>query len=470
MRPGGARSSERATRPHDAVRRHDVNDAAKPLWSEGLFLRPQHFQRQDAYHESRLHQVACALHPYGWGLRCARFDGQSLRSGVLRATQLSVVFPDGTVYAAPDCDELPPPLMLADLPATTNELTVHVALPSLKARGGNAPEADSEAAARYRRVTASTPDLYSEADEADITYLRPQPRLLAGTPGQDAFTTIPVARITRSSTGGFAQDRRFLPPAVGLQACPELMVALRGLLDALQAKGEALLGLHREPSPHVIEFRSGDVASFWLLHTVNGAGAALAHLYQNPDFAPERLHQELARLAGSLLTFAPTYRLADLPGYDHRQPGPGFWRLFEIIHELLDTVISTRCAAIALTETKASYHLGHLDSQRIDRNSSFYIAVRADLPPAELVSLVPLQFKVGAPDDVENAVLAALPGVPLSHQAQVPPAIPVRPGATYFLIDGRGALYERMLKTQSIMIYVPSEVPGLTLELVAVLP
>ena len=34
---------------------------AKLLWGEGLFLRPQHFQQQDRYHEARLNQTACAL-------------------------------------------------------------------------------------------------------------------------------------------------------------------------------------------------------------------------------------------------------------------------------------------------------------------------------------------------------------------------------------------------------------------------
>ena len=40
--------------------------AAKILWGEGLFLRPQHFQRQDQYHEMRLHRtVARCIHICG---------------------------------------------------------------------------------------------------------------------------------------------------------------------------------------------------------------------------------------------------------------------------------------------------------------------------------------------------------------------------------------------------------------------
>jgi predicted component of type VI protein secretion system len=32
----------------------------------------------------------------------------------------------------------------------------------------------------------------------------------------------------------------------------------------------------------VIEFRSGDIASFWLLHTCSSAYAGLSHLFHHP--------------------------------------------------------------------------------------------------------------------------------------------------------------------------------------------
>ena len=84
--------------------------SSKILWGEGLFLRPQHFQQQDAYHESRLHTAVRAIQPYGWGVQHARFDTDALASGVLRATELSLFFPDGECYAAPQGDELPAPI------------------------------------------------------------------------------------------------------------------------------------------------------------------------------------------------------------------------------------------------------------------------------------------------------------------------------------------------------------------------
>ncbi|MFD0739816.1 type VI secretion system baseplate subunit TssK [Lysobacter koreensis] len=444
---------------------------SKVFWGEGLFLRPQHFQRQDAYHEARLQDLAAALHPYAWGVRQARFDLQSLASGTLRAQQLSAVFPDGEVYAAPGDDELPEAVSLADLPAGLQSTTIHLALPLLKEYGGNcAAQADGAVATRYTQSNRATPDLYTDAGEAELSYLRKSVRLLTDDEPRDPYVTLPVARVRRTATGGFELDESFLAPSLTLAASPQLLLQLRRLLDSLQAKTDALYGLHREPSQSVIEFRSGDIASFWLLHTANAAFAALSHLFRHPGLHPERLHQELLRLAGGLLTFSKSYSLADLPIYQHGNPEAGLNQLFEIIRELLDTVISARYFAIALSEVKPSFHLGRLDSQRIDLQSAFYLSVAADLPGPELVQTVPVRFKVGAPDDVDKCVLSALPGVKLTHAAQVPAAIPLRPGSHYFAIEPRGPLYERMLKSQSLMIYVPGGMRDLKLELIALTP
>jgi len=443
---------------------------SKVFWGEGLFLRPQHFQRQDAYHEARLHEVATALHPYAWGVRLARFDAQALVNGTLRAQQLSAIFPDGESYAAPGIDELPPALSLADLPAGVASTTIHLALPQLRDHGGNCGQHDGGALTRFVQSSRMTADLYTEAGEAELAYLRKSVQLLTDDEPRGPFVSLPVARVRRTATGGFELDEGFVPPGLGLAAAPAVHLQLRRLLDALQAKADALYGLHREPSQHIIEFRSGDAASFWLLHTINTSFAALSHLFRHPGLHPERLHQELSRLAGSLLTFSKGYTLADLPNYDHRAPQEGFERLFAMIRELVDTVISARYFQIALSEVKPSFHLGQLDSQRIDEKSAFYLAVAADLPGPELVQTVPIRFKIGAPDDVEKFVLSALPGVKLAHVAQVPAAIPVRPGSHYFAIEPRGPLYERMLKSQSLMIYVPSGIRELRMELIALTP
>ena len=446
-----------------------MNTNTKILWGEGLFLRPQHFQQQDQYHENRLHAIAQAIQPYCWGILNLQIDQEALVNNALRLLELEVIFQDGEIVNAPTLDDLPNPVDLSDIPLSQQSITYYVALPVLKNFNGNfSPDTNVSNATRYVQTNIDTPDIFTQAVNADLTYLKKNVRLVSELEPRDSYVSFPAIRLRRLSTGGFELDPSFVAPSLSIRSAPLLFLQLRRLLDALQAKVNALYGHHREPSKHVIEFRSGDISSFWLLHTASSAFATLSHYLHHPALHPERLYEQLLGLAGALLAYSRSITLADLPPYLHQDPGPGFIKLHAVIRDLLDTVISAKYFAIALNEIKPSYHHGILDSGKITENTSFYLAVAADLPALELVDTVPLQFKIGAPDDVEKFVLSALPGIKLAHSPQVPSAIPVRPDTHYFLMDSKGAMYERMLQAQSISIYVPSGLRDLKLELLAV--
>jgi type VI secretion system protein ImpJ len=446
-----------------------MSSALKLLWSEGLFLRPQHFQQQDRYHEARLHKAVQAVHPYLWGVLALEWDMPALRNNLLRLNAFSAMFRDGELVDTPDCGPLPPALDLGALPASVQELTCHASLALLSQDASNyAPPDVSAPGARYVRHDRDTRDIYTEAMPAELSFLRASVRLVTDLEPRGASDCIPVARLRRVVSGGFEHNPAFLPPTLSLAAAPRLKARLEQLLDALQAKVNALQGHMREPSRNVIEFRSGDVSSFWLLHTASTSAAMLMHYLRHPQLHPERLFEAMLGLAGALMTYSKSYQLNQLPVYEHAAPAEGFQRLDNIIRDLLDTVISARCFAIALAEDKPCYHLGKLDSGKIAADSALYLAIGAAMPALELVEVVPLRVKVGAPDDVEKCVLAAMPGVKLLHAAQVPAAIPVQPDTYYFALENRGVLYEQMLKAQSISIYVPAGIRDLRLELIAV--
>jgi type VI secretion system protein ImpJ len=453
----------------DSTRRQTVTTASKVLWGEGLFLRPQHFQQQDRYHEARLNETAGALHPYCWGVRKLTVDADALKADVLRITELSLIFPDGEVYRAPEHDLLPPQVRLADLPLDSHSITFHAALPALKVHGENcAPRGEARLDARFGQREHDTQDLYTEAAPAPVAYLTRNLRLLPELDALDAFDSFPLLRVHRVATGGFELDAGFVPPSLSIEGAPGLQAQLARLMEKLLAKVNALYGHYREPSKNVVELRGGDVSSFWLLHTASSGYAALSHYLAHRELHPERLFQELLVLAGGLMTFSRSVKLEDLPAYAHQDPGPAFARLDGILRELLDTVISSKYFSIALSNERPSYHLGALDSGKINGQTTLYLGVAADMPALQLVEIVPLRFKIGAPEDVDKLVLSAMPGVKLVHAPQVPSALPVRPDTYYFVLENRGVLYDSMLKAQAISIYVPNGLRDLKLELIAI--
>lgn len=447
-----------------------MNRTAKIFWGEGLFLRPQHFQRQDLYHETRLAEFGRAVHPYLWGIRALKFDTDAIAAGVLRVTSINCILPDGEYISAPDSDELPDPISLNSLDDLGNGLVFHLALPYLRDFGPNYSKQREPAGQvfRYYQSEETAPDLYTNAIESELTVLRKSLRLLTDRDNREQYVSMPVVRVRANSSGGYELDTSFVPPLLTIRSSDSIYLMLRRLMEILQAKAQALYGYHREPSRNIVEFRSGDIASFWLLHTVNAACASLQHLFHHPSLHPERLFHEMLGLAGQLLTFSKAYGLSDLPVYNHANPGPEFCKLDKIIRELIETVISSRYFSITLEEVKPAFHVGRIDSEKVTSNAAFYLSVAADMPPAELVDTVPQRVKVGASDDVDKMVSSAMPGVRLMSAPQVPASIPVRPGCYYFSIEPHGALYERMIASNSIMIYAPAGFRNLKLELFAI--
>jgi type VI secretion system protein ImpJ len=448
-----------------------MNMALKVLWSEGLTLFPQHLQQQDRYHEDRLHRTARSLNVHHWGVRAASWQVEDLANNVLRASKLSLLFQDGELYDAPGADLLPTPLDLSALPPDQTVFTVHAALPILQPHGSNLPSADGHHhGTRYAPADADTPDLFSDAVASNVAYLKKRLLLIGADDPLDSYVHFPLIRLKRCNGGGFEVDAAFMPPGVCIGGIAGLSTLLDGLLSKLHAKAATLSGRQRQSRKDVFEFHSGDMAAFWMLHTIHVANAALTDLAHFPEQHPRQLFQALRALAAGLLTFSPKYAVTDFPKYNHLAPASHFGELDRIVRDLVDTVISSKFFLIPLQrdEQKPSHHVAKLDALRIDGTTTLCLAVNADMAALELVSIVPSRFKVGSPDDVERLVVSSLPGVELVHMAQVPAAIPVRPNTYYFVLERRRELYENMLKAQAISIYTPAGITDLQLELMAI--
>ncbi len=124
--------------------------------------------------------------------------------------------------------------------------------------------------------------------------------------------------------------------------------SLKRSLNVIKAKIKTIQSNNRENEQKLIEFRSGDIVSFWLVNALNTAHATLNHLLQYPHIHPERLFFELLRLTGSLLTFSTAHEVDHLPRYQHHNLQESFSQLDVILRELLDTIISNRYISIQL--------------------------------------------------------------------------------------------------------------------------
>jgi len=446
-------------------------------------MTPQHFQQQalwERFSDERLGRIAS---PHPWGVRQIAFDTHALSFDRLQLTTLDLRLNDGTLVDTATADPLPAARNLHDIPVTQEAVTVLVGLPLLNAEGGNCIESEHPASRprRFTREFVQVADLIGQGRE-EISVERHALALLFDYEKERKnknennakqfgdYTTCPIGRLVRNAQGRFEIDAAFVPPCLFLSASARLTERMNRLSEILSAKSASLAVRRRERSDQIADYAVADVALFWLLHSVNSTWPDLARLCQSPDQHPERLYSVLARLAGSLLTFSTTETLKSIPQYDHEAPEPVFTELESLIRNLLDTVIPSRVVPIAMERPRSAIWLGKISDERLVEDADYYLSVRSSLPAHALLEQLPRLCKAGAPDEVEQIVNSALPGIPLRAMSRLPAAIPIRVENQYFALDSAHPAFKRMVAARACQFYVPASILDVSLELYAVLP
>ncbi|SAK55618.1 type VI secretion protein [Caballeronia hypogeia] len=444
----------------------------KPLWHEGLILTQQHFQQQERWTEFALRQFTTTALAQPWGTLGVEVDEEALAAGRFRLSRLKLRFPDGTPIDTTVAHALPPARDLSrDIDADRQSVTVLAALALPDANGGNC-RLDETAIARPRRAYrefVKVVDL-NGTDETEIATERHAVRLLFDFEPHADDTVCAIARLTRTTSGQFQLDPRYVPPCFALGAHALHVERIVRIADILLARSLALGARRSERMEQVAEYGVADVQLFWLLHCIHAAWPRLRFLASNPGLPPERLYAVLSELASALMTFSTGAQLSELPSYDHERADEVFAQLEVMIRNLLDTIIPSRVVPIDLTRGNTTTWRGKiLDARIAEGTADWYLSVNSTLPAFELVERIPRLCKIGAPDEVDHIVNSALTGIALKTVQRVPAAIPVRLDNQYFALDATSPAHARMLAVRACQIYLPTSVPDVSLELYAVL-
>jgi type VI secretion system protein ImpJ len=443
-----------------------MSDKNRVVWSEGLFLRPQHFQQQERYLEACLQGRAAALRADSWGLTELEIERDLLAIGKLALRRARGVFPDGTPFAMPDTDPLPPPL---EIGTQLRDQLVHLAVPLHKAGATMASRANgsSTEAARYRTLDHQTRDVMSDVGsvvELEVAAL--SARLMPQSePGED-FAQIPVAHVVECRADKqVVLDERFIPTVLTCSAAPRLATFLSELQGLLHQRGEALAARAAASG------RGGaaEIADFLMLQTVNRYEPLVSHLAAGARCHPEELYRLGLQIAGDLATLtASARRPPQFPGYHHDALRGSFEPLIQALRACLSVVLEQNAIPIPLAQKKFGISVGTVADRTLFDSAIFVLAARADMPAEEFRRRFPQQLKVGPVEKIRDLVNLQLPGIAIQAMPVAPRQIPYHAGFAYFELDRQSELWRTLKTSGGIAIHQSGEFPGLALEFWAI--
>jgi type VI secretion system protein ImpJ len=438
----------------------------KVVWSEGLFLRPQHLQQQERYLERFVELRAGALRPYAWGFYELELEADLLAIGKIGIKRARGVFPDGTPFSMPHDDPLPPAL---EVDPNWRDQTVYLTLPlrSPTQPDSGRPEAPPEKLFRFRVREAEVRDASGSMDGLTILEVGGMSsRLLPQSQPMEGLAQIPLARIVECRADRrVVLDESFMPSGQSCQAVPRLVTFLTELLGLLHQRGEALA------SRVALTDRGGaaEIADFLLLQVVNRYQPLIAHLASAPVAHPEDLYRIAVAMAGELATFtAPGKRAPAFPPYRHEFLRESFEPVIVALRNSLSAVMEQTATPIPLQQRKFGVWVAVVPDLTLLDTAAFVLAAKADMKSEELRRQLPAQSKIGPVEKIRDLVNLQLPGIAVAPMPVAPRQIPYNSGFLYFEFDKNSQMW-RMLKTSGgIAFHFGEEFAGLDLQLWAI--
>lgn len=446
----------------------------KVVWSEGMFLRPQHFQQHDRYVERLVRRRVAGIAPFAFGLSELRINRDLLIGGKFAIAQARGILPDGTPFDIPDDVDHPTPLEIG--PNVRNEI-IYLMLPEQQPGGveivtnGRANPAARFAASAYRAFDA----VAGAETSADLEVGKLQLRYALQSSERAGYVCLGIARILEvRSDKQVILDERYIPPALSCAAVAPLAGFVTELQGLLHHRGEELAGRASEAGA-----ATGEIANFLLLQVVNRYEPLMAHFGSLAELHPQTLYTRLIEIAGELATFtARNKRPIAFPPYQHEDLQASFVPVMAELRQALSAVIDRSAVPIPLQERRHGIRVAILGDKTLLTEASFVLAVKADVPAEQVRRNFPARSKIGPVEQIAKLVNNALTGIPLVPLPVAPRQIPFHLGTIYFQLERASAdpvlaraveqLWTDLKTSGGIAFHVAGDFPGLSMELWAI--
>lgn len=441
------------------------------LWSEGMFLAPQHLQQLDRYHEAVVSARLAAMSGASWGVTLCDLDMAALAGGLVAFERFEGVLPDGTPLSfdrGQSADSAPESRPVEGAFGSTQR-TLEVFVGLRREREGTPSVAGEDLGAaqrgrtRFSVVRRKVSDVSaSQSDEVEVPFAQKNVVILFGGEPRDDYDVIKVFEIERGPSGALRPVPTYVPPCPFIRASPFIMKGVDEVIATISARQRTLAGERRQREAGTVEFQGRDITRFLQLHTLNSFIPLLKHMVSAEQVATDQAFLILLQLAGELSTFSGDVDPATLPDFQYRDLTTCFGEIFAVLRNLLKVTVRSACFTVAL-ENLGGKLVGRLSQEALNC-TRFVLSVKSEMPSDQTARQVPLIAKIASTGEIDKLLKAATPGVRLSYAPDPPPEIPARPDAVYFSLTSADPNWNAVLRDRAIVICLPRPFnPGLAI-------
>jgi type VI secretion system protein ImpJ len=418
-------------------------------WTEGMFLRPQHFQHHDLFAQERLRYHLHRVDPFHWGVRELRINEDALSDHRLEILHLEAVLPGGTIVRYPGNAVVE----TREFEGSAEKLDVHLALRRLRPSEPNAGAEGERRDVRFVLLDNELPDWNRGGFETPVELAHPNLRIFfSGEEDQlESHESFKLAELvaTGEIKQPFGLSRGYVPPLLAVQGSQLLHEQIAEIAAQIAAKVRVVAG-------RTSTISIADLPRMWMRYTLSRVTPLLRHLLSTGETRPFDLYSALVDAAGSLAAFQ-FEEPVELPVYQHEDLGGCFSELIEFLDSQLSEAVPDRFTELAMPfdASQKFYLTSELNTDLVDPRNHYYLAVRADLETHELVKRVTDEGKAGSIGNVKVAMRMNIAGLPIEHLSGAPTEIAARAGYEYFRLDPHSPKWAKVKEDFSFALAIP---------------
>ncbi len=438
---------------------------SKVVWSEGMFLSPQHFQQQERYLERFVNGKCEAYGAYGWGVSEFEIDQQLLKLGKLSVISAKGVFPDGTPFSVPDLND-PPPVI--ELGANLHDVVVSLAIPVRRPGAVDVlSEENAQGLARYYLSEMPIRDVTEEGSEnLNVEVAKLRTKLLLDTDDLSGYTCIGVLKITETREDkDIIIDDQYIPTCLDINISIRLSGFLTELVGLLRHRADSIAG-------RLADARRGgtaEIADYMMLQLINRIEPYANHLSLIQGLHPLEMYGELVQMVGELSTFvAKNKRPPEFTRYLHDDLTQTFLPVMSTLRQSLAMVYEQSAVSMPLVEKAYGIRVSEITDRSMLASGTYVLAVSADLTEEVVRTRFPAQIKIGPVERIRQLVNAAMPGIELKALPVAPRQIPFRSGYCYFELEKSSSFWKELQTSGGFALHIGGDFPGLQLEFWAI--
>ncbi|OLQ69950.1 type VI secretion system-associated protein [Photobacterium proteolyticum] len=440
-----------------------MSEYSRVAWTEGMFLRPQHFQQQERFLLNELSEQVNQDSSYPWGVFDYIIDEALLNHGKLGIEAISARFQDGSVVNCPKRDPLP---VVLKLDKSVREKIVFLAIPTEQVGRVNIAAADSTQVTRYHFEDREVADYAVGSDAVDVLQLaKLSLELKLSGDSLSGYLTLPVARVIEvTDEGRVVLDEKYIPPCLSAQRNKVIKRYLSELSGMIKLRADSVASRLSQG-----QGTASSIADFLLLQVLNRYEPLLSHFEVTDGLHPETLCRYLLAMAGEMATFSgETKRPPELPVYLHDDLTRVMGNLMIVLNQYMSVVLEQTALQLPIEATKFGIRVAAVSDKGLLERAIFVLAVKADIPNEELRRRFPAQVKIGPVEHIRDLVNNQLPGIATTALPVAPRQIPYHSGYHYFQLDKSNDYWHRLSASGGIALHLSGKYPELDMQLWAI--